>query len=416
MQTAKVNPNSPAGVILASGIFDLEFYSVQANQSFASIVSAVEHYLDEGWRKGLEPHPLFSSRYYIQSYPDVAQTNVNPLQHYIAHGGFEGRNPSLYFDSAYYRAQYKDVAESKINPLVHYIRHGGAEGRNPSSWFDSAFYVATYDDVASSGLNPLVHYVLIGKAGGRRTNCRQLIAPEIYMPMREYEPLLPSYDSLVMLRQVNECVASQAGHAYRKLQALLTEPFSHLLLLPERSNEESATCADLFIQQTVKQLGAKSVLVALTEGNASDAVETSSVGVRFVTLNSLSGQLSENDKLSIVCRLALQAKPKVIHLINSTVGWLLFRKYSRQLLLSSKLTASLISYERDGENIPTGFSLLLGPCLESLHAVFVPSQLIADEFIAQAGLPPRLAQRFVLCDSETDTYESLRKIGYLPSR
>ncbi|MFX6258518.1 hypothetical protein ABTF80_20915, partial [Acinetobacter baumannii] len=85
-------PSSPVGRVLSSAIFAVDFYSQQAHQSFASSAAAVEHYLEHGWRKRLDPHPLFSTLHYIENYPDVAQTGINSLLHFISHGGFEGRN------------------------------------------------------------------------------------------------------------------------------------------------------------------------------------------------------------------------------------------------------------------------------------------------------------------------------------
>ncbi|MDQ2078334.1 glycosyltransferase family A protein [Marinimicrobium sp. ABcell2] len=83
--------------VLASGLFDAEFYCQQL--------------------KGRE---------------DEAQGIRAPLKHYLHTGGFEGLDPGPNFDSDWYLAVYPDVRAVGLNPLVHYVQHGLAEGRLPS--------------------------------------------------------------------------------------------------------------------------------------------------------------------------------------------------------------------------------------------------------------------------------------------
>ncbi|WP_157237319.1 glycosyltransferase family protein [Promicromonospora sukumoe] len=45
--------------ILASGVFDVEWYQYQAGRTFADAAEAVRHYVDEGRKAGRSPHPLF---------------------------------------------------------------------------------------------------------------------------------------------------------------------------------------------------------------------------------------------------------------------------------------------------------------------------------------------------------------------
>jgi len=53
----------------------------------------------------------------------------------------EGRNPNPVFDSRWYLATYSDVTEAEINPLVHYISSGASEGTaTRGRIFDSLWY------------------------------------------------------------------------------------------------------------------------------------------------------------------------------------------------------------------------------------------------------------------------------------
>ncbi|MEM8663217.1 MAG: hypothetical protein AAGF49_03725 [Pseudomonadota bacterium] len=53
--------------------------------------SAAEHYVHEGWRRGFNPAPWFSSEGYLLVNADVAGTGISPLAHYAIFGRREGR-------------------------------------------------------------------------------------------------------------------------------------------------------------------------------------------------------------------------------------------------------------------------------------------------------------------------------------
>ena len=110
---------------------------------------------------------LFDSDWYSRQNPDVAKVGVNPLVHFLRSGAAEGRDPNQFFDSDWYLRQNPDVAKAVVNPLIHYLLSGGAEGRDPSVLFDSDWYLQQNPDVAKAGVNPLTHYLKSGAAEGR---------------------------------------------------------------------------------------------------------------------------------------------------------------------------------------------------------------------------------------------------------
>lgn len=74
----------------------------------------------------------FDVEWYLQSYPDVAESGINPAEHYLRFGAKEGRYPGPLFDGNWYLQRYADVAEAGLNPLLHFIKFGCAEGRTAS--------------------------------------------------------------------------------------------------------------------------------------------------------------------------------------------------------------------------------------------------------------------------------------------
>jgi hypothetical protein len=73
-----------------------------------------------------DPHPFFSRKYYASQ--AALPAGVEPLKHYLSEGWRQLLRPHPLFDPAFYAAEYKDCAG---DPLTHYLRHGYAENRNP---------------------------------------------------------------------------------------------------------------------------------------------------------------------------------------------------------------------------------------------------------------------------------------------
>lgn len=71
----------------------------------------------------------FDAEWYLQTYPDIKQSGMDPVLHYVIHGGKEGRDPCPQFNSRWYLSFHHDLAEQGVNPLIHYLRQGVSEQR-----------------------------------------------------------------------------------------------------------------------------------------------------------------------------------------------------------------------------------------------------------------------------------------------
>jgi len=56
---------------------------------------------------------------------------MNPLVHYVRFGAREGRDPHPFFSTSYYLEKVPIVAASGFNPLLHYLHFGAARRRLP---------------------------------------------------------------------------------------------------------------------------------------------------------------------------------------------------------------------------------------------------------------------------------------------
>lgn len=116
----------------------------------------------------LRESPLFDARYYLDTYPDVKKHGMDPLLHYVKYGAGEGRHPNPWFSTQLYRATCQPAGD-KTNPLIHYREHPGSGKARTSAHFDGGFYSSRYDDVARSEQTPLEHYLSEGVLEGRET-------------------------------------------------------------------------------------------------------------------------------------------------------------------------------------------------------------------------------------------------------
>ncbi|NYT24360.1 glycoside hydrolase family 99-like domain-containing protein [Alcaligenaceae bacterium] len=64
---------------------------------------------------------LFDVDWYLDQNPDVRHSGQDALEHYVRYGGFEGRDPSRHFDTLAWLQQHPGLIEQQIHPLIHYI-------------------------------------------------------------------------------------------------------------------------------------------------------------------------------------------------------------------------------------------------------------------------------------------------------
>lgn len=77
----------------------------------------------------LRESKLFDAEWYLQKYPDVALSGMDPARHFLRFGAQEGRSPSAKFNVAQYLKLHPDVAASGVNPIIHYVQFGRSETR-----------------------------------------------------------------------------------------------------------------------------------------------------------------------------------------------------------------------------------------------------------------------------------------------
>jgi glycosyltransferase involved in cell wall biosynthesis len=182
--------------------FDPAFYRKQLRLAGVHPLPqrALKHYLEEGWRQGFDPSPVFSGTLYLATHGDARAAGCSPFEYHASVGRFVHADVSpsqrdvtgadvlsadrltselrALFDEDFYRRQL--TVSVPGDALTHYLNYGWRQGLNPSGAFDTAYYLKTNPDVAEGAVNPLLHFVKHGRAEGRRTACppAEDIAPE----------------------------------------------------------------------------------------------------------------------------------------------------------------------------------------------------------------------------------------------
>lgn len=122
-----------------SGLFDLDYYALQAGRTFLSLREATWHFLEVGEAMGLSPSPLFERAWYRRAAKArVAQTFAHFLRHQQTAGA-----AGPHFDAAVYLAECPEAADHRGGPLGHFLENANhatvtvpspGSGVTPTSW------------------------------------------------------------------------------------------------------------------------------------------------------------------------------------------------------------------------------------------------------------------------------------------
>lgn len=71
--------------------------------------------------KLLNESELFNEQYYLKNNSDVKATKLSAVEHFLSQGWKEGKNPSKLFNTSSYLLIHPELVEHQINPLLHFI-------------------------------------------------------------------------------------------------------------------------------------------------------------------------------------------------------------------------------------------------------------------------------------------------------
>lgn len=77
--------------IQRSGLFDEEYYSINASLNFKSMRQAINHYVFEGEDSRIQPNSYFNPSAYLEANPDLRHWKGSLFGHFLIHGISKGR-------------------------------------------------------------------------------------------------------------------------------------------------------------------------------------------------------------------------------------------------------------------------------------------------------------------------------------
>lgn len=163
-----------------SGAFDEKWYLEQYPDVKLSGIDPAKHYLWIGRRLDRRPSAGATS---MTTYLPETGASVDASERLVAiqtatpqdegHSGRDLVDPavlrlvSAHFDKDYYLSTYPDIEAAGVDPIEHYLTTGWTEGRDPALSFSTRYYLENNADVASAQVNPFYHYLAAGKKEGR---------------------------------------------------------------------------------------------------------------------------------------------------------------------------------------------------------------------------------------------------------
>jgi GT2 family glycosyltransferase/glycosyltransferase involved in cell wall biosynthesis len=194
-------------LIKRSRLFDKAYYLLTYPDVRQADINPLMHFIKKGWKEGRNPSSTFNTQDYLEQHPDLLDSGMNPLIHYIQRYQIEYQSifsklikqlkylrqylqikRSGLFDAEYYLETYPDVRKADVDPLMHFVKIGWKEGRNPTPTFLTQLYLDFNLDVAYEGVNPLIHYIKTGNKEGRVSKYYQIEDDKIrYFELSSHE-------------------------------------------------------------------------------------------------------------------------------------------------------------------------------------------------------------------------------------
>jgi hypothetical protein len=122
--------------VAKSGVFDAQWYISQNSLDSPDYLDALEHFMEIGWKNGLDPSIHFNTNFYLDTNKDVYLANVNPLVHYLKFGWAEGRLPTFGFVAPKQASLIPNTNPLTVKIALEISFRTSAAGQNSSRSFN----------------------------------------------------------------------------------------------------------------------------------------------------------------------------------------------------------------------------------------------------------------------------------------
>ena len=109
--------------IRRSGLFDLEWYSIQARREFTDVAEAIGHYVRGGRLADLSPHPLYEPERHIQDRERRRTAHVVPFGSYLRSAHARNVIPHPLFWPRTWLAKHPEAVGHRYGAWGHFLEH-----------------------------------------------------------------------------------------------------------------------------------------------------------------------------------------------------------------------------------------------------------------------------------------------------
>jgi glycosyltransferase involved in cell wall biosynthesis len=420
-------------------LFDAPFYAAALAARGLSLGGRdpLDHYVSEGERASVPPHPLFDPGFYAERNPDVVAAGVNLLQHYLENGWGEDREPHPLVDLKLIKSQLAPSFDG--DPLIAYLQSHGPELKphrlfdpnfadaeikrlnlcddrpslvaylaadpetiNPSAEFDGLAYRRLHPE--SRGINPLVHYARFGEAQGwqapRDRGPLGRIAAEIEAAA-DLDPdiVKPFADPCATPLTLGYDLARREFRVYRRLaKAAGRLAHAHVIVAPWLKRGGADRAVLHLVQALLERDDAARVLIVCTQDDAIEALDWAPATKRLAVARIASELDERHDTYAAFCNFLRFAGCRHLYVVNSRFGWDVIERYGQALRPMMRLYGFAFCQDYDDRGRRAGYAWTrLNRAIDNLDALVSDNGRTIDEFSADHAFDAEdLAKHFVL--------------------
>jgi len=393
LDRASEDPSSPQAEAVAAG----SLYGL------ANGAHAFCHWLTVGWRNRLNPTPLYDEGYYLEQNRDLKRWSRWLFEHFLKHGCREiQRSASPYFSPHSYRKQKPELT-SPIH-MQDFVLEGDVLGHRPAPDLD----IASLPQCA----NPRLATRLEDAAMLLERKLEVLEEPEVVELVRKataIDPMVPRpygrrrFHYPPMKHQALPTVE----RAEKARKATPYPSADTVVLIPHCRMSGAARGAGTLVRGLRAVRPQDRLLLVMTDLSEFERADWFPDDVDFLDL---AAQLTETDqpalRQEVLLDLLRGVRPERVVVVNSRLGWDLFRDYGSQLSRWTELYAYLFCWDLDERGHQGGYPIQwFQACFDSLSGVLMDNTVLMDELVSRYSMPKRMRERVLTAHPPADIVE-----------
>ena len=349
--------------------------------------------------------------YYLSAYPDLNRARrVDPVGHYIRRGVEENRNPHPLFSTRLYLERYPEAARDPAGPFHHFLATGRAKGHIgvPFRRFDELAAILKMTPQAAQAL-------LFKRYDDIRHRLEHGVLGEMVNRAAAFEPLIsgtwpealsvriPPFHGDVVVSRVAAIHALCQAAGLRRARAVICVNRARWGGARRMEGHIAHALADGF--------GAGEIVVISTDGSGMLPEGRLPEGVRHIQFADLVAPLKGDEAQRVLVQFLRALRPEAVFNVNSRLLWDALGPYGRAMRASFRIIGCLFCNERTELGHATGYPLTrVYRNFDVLDAIATDSHALAGELRARHMLTGAAAEKITVLSAPVDAAIPLAEV------